>query len=442
MAPNAPHYILRSGMQYPSIGRMYKNLTDEKADFSLQDSAPDLPADVLLETDWQFTADDRVRMHSQDVSDPLSEALSVANEAMREEMIANEKAADRLGLRGVTWLDDMALTSLRAEKQLRSYGVRYTDLVDGSSLVDTDGATVSLKLENTQQQGSYKVRGALAAIGKLMPEQRERGVAAVSSGNHAAAVSYAAQLFGTRAVLVMPTRTPAAKQERVVNNNGLIELAGDDFDSSSQAFESYLQAHPHLTAIPPFDNKDVIAGQSTVGVEVLAQSHDVTHIFVPVGGGGLIGGIAQYVKAVRPRVKVIGVETQGQDALTQSLSGGKRVTLENLDAWCDGTAVRRVGELTFELAQKYVDDVITVTRRELGQAVIDLHQEGHQVEPAGALALAGIRSHNRRTKESGTYVAICSGGNIDDSKLHQAAKYSSSTHYPASSSDRSKIAVG
>jgi len=287
---------------------------------------------------------------------------------------------------------------------------------------------VLLKREDLQSIFSFKLRGAYNKIVGLPKAERARGVIAASAGNHAQGVALAAQRLGGPAVIVMPVTAPQLKIEAVRSRGAEVVLIGDSY---SDAYEHalQLQARRKLTFVHPFDDPDVIAGQGTIGMEILRQHHSQDHgpihaIFAPIGGGGLIAGVAAYVKAVQPQVKVIGVQTTESDAMARSLAAGRRVTLAQVGLFSDGTAVRTVGRHTYALCRRYVDEVLTVDTDALCAAIKDVFQDTRAVlEPAGALAIAGCKQYAEREGLRGrNLVAIASGANINFDRLRFVAE--------------------
>jgi len=287
------------------------------------------------------------------------------------------------------------------------------------------GNTVLLKREDLQPVFSFKLRGAYNKIAHLSEAVAQRGVICASAGNHAQGVALSARKRGIKAVIVMPRSTPTIKIQAVKDLGGEAVLFGDDYD---QAYEHAMQLarERSLTFVHPFDDPDVIAGQGTIGMEILRQhsGDDIDAIFIAVGGGGLIAGVAAYVKQLFPRVRIIGVEPDDADAMYQSLHARKRVTLERVGIFADGVAVRRVGEETFRLCQQYVDEVILVNTDEICAAIQDIFEENRTiVEPAGALSVAGIKKYVARENCQGkTLVGINCGANINFDRLRHVAE--------------------
>jgi len=286
------------------------------------------------------------------------------------------------------------------------------------------GNDVLLKREDLQAVFSFKLRGAYNKIAHLADSDAQRGVICASAGNHAQGVALAARKRGIRAVIVMPGTTPEIKVRAVVDLGGEVVLHGDDYDAAYvRALE--LARERNLVFVHPFDDPDVIAGQGTVGLEILRQSGgDVDAIFVPVGGGGLIAGIAVCVKHLYPQVKIIGVEPADAAAMYASLRAGERVTLDRVGIFADGVAVKRVGEETFALCRQHVDEIVLVDTDEICAAIQDVFEDTRSiVEPAGALAVAGLKKWLERERCTGKrLVAVNSGANMNFDRLRHVAE--------------------
>jgi threonine dehydratase len=319
--------------------------------------------------------------------------------------------------------DDRGL--LHAVLTSRVYDVaRETPLDPAPRLSRRLGATVLLKREDLQPVFSFKLRGAHNKIAHLSAEERKKGVIAASAGNHAQGVAYSARHLGLRAVIVMPTTTPEIKVEAVAHMGAEVVLAGDSY-SEAKAHCDILARGSGLVPVPPFDDPLVIAGQGTIGEEILRQVRgELDTVFVAVGGGGLIAGVAGYIKALMPGVRIVGVEPYEADAMYRSLEAGRRVSLEHVGIFADGVAVREVGELTFEIARRTVDEVVRVTNDEICAAIKDVFDETRSVmEPAGALAVAGLKSWAANRSTSGQrLVAILSGANMNFDRLRFVAE--------------------
>jgi len=286
------------------------------------------------------------------------------------------------------------------------------------------GHELWLKREDLQPVFSFKLRGAYNKIAHLDPQAAQRGVITASAGNHAQGVALAAQRLGIRALVVMPRTTPAIKVRAVADLGGEVVLHGDLFDTAFEHAQA-LAREQGLSFVHPFDDADVIAGQGTIGVEILRQAGGAPDaIFVPVGGGGLIAGIAASVKPLHPQVRIIGVEPVDAAAMHESLRAGARVTLERVGLFADGVAVRRVGERCFELARRYVDEVLLVDTDEICSAIQDVYEDTRTVlEPSGALAVAGAKRYAARGAPPGQrLVAINSGANLNFDRLRYIAE--------------------
>ena len=283
---------------------------------------------------------------------------------------------------------------------------------------------VLLKREDQQAVFSFKLRGAYNKMAHLTPEQLKKGVICASAGNHAQGVALGAHRLGARAVIVMPTTTPQLKIDAVKALGGEVVLHGESY-SDAYSHSLTLQKKQGLTFVHPFDDPDVIAGQGTIAMEMLRQHQGpLDAVFVAIGGGGLISGVASYIKAVRPEVKVIGVQMNDSNAMIQSVRAGKRVTLSDVGLFSDGTAVKLVGEETFRLTRKLVDDYIEVDTDAVCAAIKDVFVDTRSiVEPAGALAVAAIKQYVARHKTKGqTYAAILCGANMNFDRLRFVAE--------------------
>jgi threonine dehydratase len=281
-----------------------------------------------------------------------------------------------------------------------------------------------LKREDMQPVFSFKIRGAYNKMANLSPVALKRGVICASAGNHAQGVAMSAQKLGVRAVIVMPESTPLIKVNAVRARGGEVVLFGDSY-SDAYTHAKELEARDKLTFVHPFDDPDVIAGQGTIGMEILrAHSRPIHAVFCCVGGGGLISGIAAYIKRLRPQTKIIGVEAVDADAMTRSLAAHQRVVLEQVGLFADGAAVKQVGEETFRLCEQYVDEMVLVDNDAICAAIKDVFEDTRAIlEPAGALAVAGAKAyaalHKLRDKD---LVAIASGANINFDRLRFVAE--------------------
>ena len=284
--------------------------------------------------------------------------------------------------------------------------------------------TILLKREDTQAVFSFKLRGAYNKMANLTPAARNRGVIAASAGNHAQGVALAASRLGCRAVIVMPTTSPQVKVDAVRRLGGEVVLAGESF-SDAFAHAQILEKKEKLTFVHPFDDPDVIAGQGTVGMEILRQHPGpIDAIFVAIGGGGLIAGVAAYIKQLRPEIKIIGVQTEDSDAMLRSVRAGRRVQLSDVGLFSDGTAVKMVGAETFKLTRQYVDDFVVVNTDSICAAIKDVFQDTRSVlEPAGAMAVAGAKQYVAEHHLKGkTLVAIACGANMNFDRLRFVAE--------------------
>ena len=283
---------------------------------------------------------------------------------------------------------------------------------------------VHIKREDLQPVFSFKLRGAYNKIASLSEAEKRSGVITASAGNHAQGVALAANKLGIRALIVMPVTTPAIKVNAVRSRGGEAVLHGDSYD---EAYEHALglASEQHLTFVHPYDDPEVIAGQGTIGMEILRQHRgDIDAIFVPVGGGGLIAGIAAYVKFVCPSVKIIGVEPEDSDCLNKALKAKRRVTLKQVGLFADGVAVKQIGKETFHIAQHYVDAVVTVSTDEICAAIKDIFDDTRSIaEPAGALSVAGLKKYaGEKGLEGCCLIAIESGANINFDRLRHVAE--------------------
>jgi threonine dehydratase len=284
------------------------------------------------------------------------------------------------------------------------------------------GAKVLLKREDMQPVFSFKIRGAYNKMRRLGVAAKKKGVITASAGNHAQGVALAATRLGIRSFIVMGENTPSIKVNAVRGFGGEVILHGDTYDEAAE-HAAKLAKKKGYTYVHPFDDEDVIAGQGTIGMEILRQNTgDLDAVYVPVGGGGLIGGIGAYIKYLRPDTKVIGVECEGSAAMFHSLAKGRRITLkaEDLDQFADGTSVRQVGSKTFQLAKKVVDEVITVSIDEICAAIKDMFEDTRTIaEPSGALAIAGMKKH---ASPGDTVVAVVSGANVNFDRLRHISE--------------------
>jgi threonine dehydratase len=286
------------------------------------------------------------------------------------------------------------------------------------------GNRLMLKREDMQPVFSFKLRGAYNKMAHLPPAALARGVITASAGNHAQGVALSARKLGCRALIVMPVTTPKIKVDAVKARGGEVVLHGDSYDEA-YAEAKRLEKTRKLTFVHPYDDPDVIAGQGTVGMEILRQTTKPVHaVFVPIGGGGLAAGIAVYIKRLNPEVKVIGVEPTDADSMARSLKAGKRVLLDHVGLFADGVAVKRVGAETFRLCRQFLDDVVLVDTDEICAAIKDVFEDTRSIlEPAGALAVAGAKAYVERTAVRGKkLVAVASGANTNFDRLRFVAE--------------------
>ncbi len=288
--------------------------------------------------------------------------------------------------------------------------LRKTELIPSEFFSQETGNHIYIKPENLQRTGSFKIRGAYNKITNLTEEERARGVIASSAGNHAQGVALAASKMGIRSTIVMPQTTPLIKVDSTKSYGAEVVLCGNVYDEAYAKAEELSQAHGY-TFVHPYNDYDVICGQGTIALEILAEMPDIDQILVPVGGGGLISGIALAAKAIKPSIQVIGVEPAGAASMTASLNAGHVVTLPEVHTTAEGVAVRTVGDLTLEICGRYVDGIIQVSEEEIMEALLML-LERHKIiaEAAGALSLAATKKVNTRNKN---IACVVSGGNID-----------------------------
>ncbi|MBL0318613.1 MAG: threonine ammonia-lyase, biosynthetic [Alphaproteobacteria bacterium] len=286
------------------------------------------------------------------------------------------------------------------------------------------GNTILLKREDVQPVFSFKLRGAYNKMAQLSQEQLSRGVICASAGNHAQGVALGAKRLGCKAVIVMPVTTPKLKSDAVRSLGGEVILQGDSY-SDAYLYALELEQKHHYTFVHPFDDPDVIAGQGTIGMEILRQhQHPIHAVFVAIGGGGLISGVAAYIKAVRPDIKIIGVQMTDSDAMVRSVKAGKRVQLTDVGLFSDGTAVKLVGEETFRMTRELVDDFILVDTDDVCAAIKDIFEDTRRImEPAGAMGIAALKQYaiTHKLKDQ-TLVAITCGANMNFNRLRFVAE--------------------
>ena len=288
--------------------------------------------------------------------------------------------------------------------------ITKTKLIYSNIFSNETGNDVYIKPENLQRTGAFKIRGAYNKIAKLTEEEKKRGVIAASAGNHAQGVALAAQKLGIKAVIVMPKHTPLIKVEATRRHGAEVILTGEVYDEAYE-YAKKLQEKEGYTFVHPFNDEDVIEGQGTIALEVLEELPDADIILVPIGGGGLISGIASAAKLKNPLIKIIGVEPEGAASALEARKSHHVVELDEANTIADGTAVKKIGEITFDYIEKYVDDIVTVSDYELMAAFLVL-VEKHKIvaENSGILAVAGLKKLNVKGKK---IISIISGGNID-----------------------------
>jgi threonine dehydratase len=314
----------------------------------------------------------------------------------------------------------MPIDYLRRILTARVYDVaQETPLERAPLLSERTKNHVLLKREDMQPVFSFKLRGAYNKMVNLTAAQRARGVICASAGNHAQGVALAAQKLGCKALIVMPVTTPQVKIDAVKSRGGQVVLHGESY-SDAFTHAMVLQKKQQLTFVHPFDDPDVIAGQGTIGMEILRQCQGpLDAVFVAIGGGGLIAGVAAYIKQVRPEVKVIGVQTEDSNAMQLSVKANRRIELTDVGLFCDGTAVKKVGEETFRLTKALVDDFVLVDTDAVCAAIKDVFQDTRSImEPSGALAVAGAKTYLQAHKWQGkTVAAITCGANMNFDRL-------------------------
>ncbi len=307
----------------------------------------------------------------------------------------------------------------------RVYDVaRETPLELAPKLSSRLGCEIWLKREDLQPVFSFKLRGAYNKLTSLSDEERARGVIASSAGNHAQGVALAARRLGTHALIVMPETAPRIKVDAVERLGAEVMLAGDSYDGARARAEA-LAAERGMVLIPPYDDEQVIAGQGTVGMEIVRQQGEpFDAIFVSVGGGGLIAGIAAYIKALWPGTRIVGVEPEDTPTLHAALAAGERVVLESVGIFADGVAVKQVGAEPFRIAQECVDEVVLVSTDEICAAIKDIFEDTRSIaEPAGALAVAGLKRYaEREGAADGRFAAVVSGANVNFDRLRHIAQ--------------------
>ena len=291
--------------------------------------------------------------------------------------------------------------------------VRRTDIIYSSTLSQASGCEIYLKTENLQVTGSFKVRGAYYKISQLSEEEKSHGVVACSAGNHAQGVAFASKKFGIKSVICMPDGAPISKVEATKSYGAEVVLVPGVYDDAHNYAEK-LRAEKGYTFIHPFDDDDVIAGQATIGLEIIEQLKDVDAIVVPVGGGGLISGVAFAVKSLNPKIKIYGVQSAGAPSMIQSLEHHKIEMLNSVSTIADGIAVKEPGEHTYKFCEKYVDGMVSVTDDQVSAAILALIEKQKLIaEGAGAVSLAAVMFGKIPDLKGKKVVCLISGGNID-----------------------------
>ena len=313
------------------------------------------------------------------------------------------------------------LDDVRAARKLLDGVIRMTPLEHSRVLAAAAGGPVHLKCENLQRTGSFKIRGAYTRICRLTPEQRAVGVVAASAGNHAQGVALAAQLLHTRATVFMPVSAALPKVDATRNYGAEVRLAGGSVDEALELATEY-EAETGAVLVHPFDHPDIVAGQGTVGLEILEQCPEVRTVLVGTGGGGVVAGIGVAIKAMRPDVAVIAVQAEAAAAYPASLAAGHPIPLDRMATMADGIAVGRPGDLPFELVRNVVDEVVTVSEAAISKALLLCLERAKQVvEPAGAAAVAAVLAEPRRWEPP--MVAVLTGGNIDPVLLMRVVQH-------------------
>lgn len=310
------------------------------------------------------------------------------------------------------------LDSIRAARERIGGRLHFTPLLSATRLGARAGATLAHKCESLQKTGSFKVRGALNKLAQLDDAARSRGVITVSAGNHAQALAWAARDAGIKCTVVMPARASQTKVDASRGYGSEVVLHGaSSIEAFARAHE--LAAERNLTFVHPFDDEAIIAGQGTVGLELMEQMPDVQDVIVPIGGGGLIAGVATAVKELRPSVRVFGVEPTGADVMRQSLDAGHAVRLESVKTIADGLAAPMAGDVTYPIVKQYVDDVVLVTDEEIAMAMREILFSAKLLAEAGGAAATAAVLSGKLKLEGRHVVAVLSGGNVDVSRVRE-----------------------
>ncbi|MCU5131515.1 bifunctional threonine ammonia-lyase/L-serine ammonia-lyase TdcB [Bacillus cereus] len=316
------------------------------------------------------------------------------------------------------------ITDIKKAKEILDVNARKTPLVKSFYLTSKTGGEIYLKLENMQLTGSFKFRGAFNKISQLTNEEKERGVIACSAGNHAQGVALSSHLLGIKSKIVMPTSAPQAKVDATRGYGSEVILYGDTFDDAKAKCEEIIKETGE-TYLHPYDDVEVMAGQGTIGLDILDDMWDVDTVIVPIGGGGIISGIAVALKSFNPSINIIGVQAENVHGMKASYDAGEIVSHYKAPTIADGCAVKIPGNLTFEIVKDLVDDIVTVSEEELEVAMKDLLQRGKAVvEGAGALATAALLAGKVDKYVQGKkVVAVISGGNVDLKRISSVCEH-------------------
>jgi threonine dehydratase len=376
---------------------------------------PDIPEDLVLAADRQPARGDWERLHADVPGDPMFGYAY--NSQVRHDFLAAEKAAQRLGVTGLEQLDPFVLAVLRAQQTIGDIVLRTA--LDSQPLLP-GRQNVLTKHDADQGTGSFKIRGAHYKMNQLTTAQLEGGVIAASAGNHAQGVAHSAYVLGAKATLVMPVNTPQVKIAGVRQYGAEVQLIGTSFAAAAAACAELVSSNPELTYVPAYDDEDIMIGQATLIAEILQQNAAVTHVAVPVGGGGLLAGTVRYAGLVRPDVKILGVEPTGANGMSQSVRAGHYVESRGLSTIAEGAAVQP-GRKTFDVIRQFLRSgvMLDVGDQEIARAAVTYNELGFLTEATGAIALAGLTKYVKQTGASGTMVAIRSGRNVDQTKLDQ-----------------------
>lgn len=306
----------------------------------------------------------------------------------------------------------LALEDFRAARAVAGSHIHRTPIVRSASLCDELGAEVLLKAELMQRTGSYKIRGPLNVLSQMSEADKARGVICSSAGNHAQGVAYAARAHGIPATVVMSVNAPAAKVDATRGYGARVIQHGQIWDDA-YAHSLEIQQAENLTYVHPFDNPLLVAGQGTVGLEIIEDVPDVDVVLVPIGGGGLISGVAMAIKSVRPQVRIVGVESSGAPAMKRSLEAGHRVRLDKVESVVDGLVVREVGEYNYWVARQFVDEIVLVDDEDIFESIVWIMQRCKLVtEGAAAATVCALRTGRYRVPEGQKAVCVLSGGNL------------------------------